>query len=137
MSAGRPGGAPASMDRLLLDTHVFLWWRIDDPRLVERARNAIAGATIVLVSAASAWEAEIKAALGKLDLPEPLEVGAADSGFDTLSIGFSHARAAAHLPRHHADPFDRMLVAQAVTEGLTLVTHDRRIEPYDVPVLWT
>jgi PIN domain nuclease of toxin-antitoxin system len=81
-------------------------------------------------------EAEIKASLGKLDLPEPFEVGVSGSGFDKLPIAFSHARAAAHLPGHHTDPFDRMLVGQAMTEGLTLVTHDRRIESYAVPVLW-
>lgn len=126
-----------SPDRLLLDTHVFLWWRIDDAQLMGPARAAIAEAAIVFVSAASAWEAEIKASLGKLELPEPIEAGVADSGFDKLPIAFSHARAAARLPRHHTDPFDRMLVAQAMTEGLTLVTHDRRIEPYDVSILWT
>jgi PIN domain nuclease of toxin-antitoxin system len=137
MSAEGSAAAPLSLDRLLLDTHVFLWWRIDDRRLVDEAREAIAKAALVFVSAASAWEAEIKAALGKLEIPEPFEAGAADSGFDTLAIGFTHARAAAHLPLHHTDPFDRMLIAQAAIESLTLVTHDRRIEPYGVPVLWT
>lgn len=126
-----------SPDRLLLDTHVFLWWRINDAQLKNPTRAAIAEAALVFVSAASAWEAELKASLGKLELPEPIEAGVADSGFDKLPIAFSHARAAAHLPRHHTDPFDRMLVAQAMTEGLTLVTHDRHIERYDVSVLWT
>jgi PIN domain nuclease of toxin-antitoxin system len=122
--------------RLLLDTHVFLWWRVDDGRLGEPARSAISGADLVMVSAASAWEAAIKARLGRLELPERFEAGVLASGFERLPIGFSHAEAAAALPAHHRDPFDRMLLAQAMVEGLTLVSHDRRLEPYGVPVLW-
>ena len=122
---------------LLLDTHVFLWWRADDPRLQESARSAISDAHIVFVSAATAWEAAIKAALGRLKLPDTVQSGVEDSGFEKLAITFSHAEAAAALPPHHLDPFDRMLVAQAASEGLTLVTHDRQLEPYEVPVLWT
>lgn len=126
-----------NLDRLLLDTHVFLWWRADDAKLKRAARAAISEASLVFVSAASAWEAAIKAALGRLELPEPLEAGVEDSGFTKLAIGFSHAEAAAALPDHHSDPFDRMLVAQARVEKLVLVTHDPRIKPYDVQVLWT
>ena len=122
---------------LLLDTHVFLWWRADDRRLQKTARSAIAAADLVFVSAASAWEAAIKAALGRLDLPDTIEAGVEGSGFEKLPISFSHAEAAAALPPHHLDPFDRMLVAQARIEGLTLITHDRRFKPYDVPILWT
>jgi PIN domain nuclease of toxin-antitoxin system len=122
---------------LLLDTHVFLWWRADDRRLQRSARSAIAEADLVFVSAASAWEAAIKAALGRLHLPDTIEAGVEESGFEKLPIAFSHAEAAAALPPHHLDPFDRMLVAQARIEGLTLITHDRRFEPYDVPILWT
>jgi len=121
---------------LLLDTHVFLWWRTNDRRIGAEARAAIADADIVFVSAASAWEAAIKAALGRLRLPEPFETGVVDSGFERLPILFSHAKAAAHLPRHHTDPFDRMLVAQARTENLTLVTRDRLLEGYDASILW-
>jgi PIN domain nuclease of toxin-antitoxin system len=121
--------------RLLLDTHVFLWWRADDPQLAAAAREAIAHAEIVAVSAASAWEAAIKARLGRLRLPEPFATGVTDSGFSELSVRFAHAGRAAELPGHHGDPFDRMLVAQAQVEGLTLVTHDRAIWQYDVPVL--
>lgn len=121
--------------RLLLDTHVFLLWRADDPQLEAAAREAIAHADLVAVSAASAWEAAIKARLGRLRLPEPFATGVTDSGFSELSVRFAHAERAADLPRHHADPFDRMLVAQAQIEGLTLVTHDRSIWRYDVPVL--
>jgi PIN domain nuclease of toxin-antitoxin system len=123
--------------RLLLDTHVFLWWRGDSRRLRAPARRAIAGADVVFVSAATAWEAAIKIALGRLRIPDTIEAGVVDSGFARLPIGFSHAEAAARLPPHHADPFDRMLVAQAQIEGLTLVTHDRRLGRYEVELLWT
>ncbi len=123
--------------RLLLDTHVFIWWRENNPQLKEEARGAIAEADLVLVSAASAWEITTKVALGKLQVPSPVEQAVEDSGFGKLLVDFSHAAAVAALPHHHADPFDRMLIAQAQVEGLTLVTHDRRFEPYRVPVLWT
>jgi len=122
---------------LLLDTHVFLWWRTNDPRLNASAREAITTASIVLVSAASAWEAAIKIALGRLTLPEPFSRGVDHSGFRRLAISFEHSEAAAALPRHHGDPFDRMLVAQAQLEGCTLVTHDQLLRPYAVATLWT
>jgi PIN domain nuclease of toxin-antitoxin system len=122
---------------LLLDTHVFLWWRARPERLNPVARNAISTASIVFVSAASAWEAAIKIALGRLTLPEPFTHGVEHSGFRRLTVSFEHAEAAGALPRHHGDPFDRMLVAQAQLEGCTLVTHDQMLAPYDVPTLWT
>lgn len=125
---------PAS--RLLLDTHVFLWWRGEPARLTENARSRIATADIVFVSAVTAWEAAIKASLGRLDLPDTIEAGVLASGFEKLLITFSHAERVASLPIHHRDPFDRMLVAQAQAEGLTLVTHDRLLEPYEVEILW-
>jgi len=123
--------------RLLLDTHAFLWWRGDPSRLDAKVRDRIAKADVVFVSAASAWEAAIKVSLGRLELPDTLEAGVLASGFEKLLITFSHAEHAAGLPRHHKDPFDRMLVAQARAEGLTLVTHDRLLEPYEVEILWT
>lgn len=123
--------------RLLLDTHVFLWWREDSPRIVSAAREAISGADYVFVSAASAWELAIQSALGRLRLAASVEEGVEESGFDKLYIEFRHAAAVADLPRHHGDPFDRMLIAQAGVEGLTIVTHHRQFEPYGVPVLWT
>ncbi len=123
--------------RLLLDTHVFLWWRADSRMLKRAAREAITGAEVIFVSAASAWEAAIKVALGRLRIPASIESGVIDSGFEKLPIGFSHAETAGALPHHHSDPFDRMLVAQAKIEGLTLVTNDRRLEPYEIPILWT
>lgn len=123
-------------NRLLLDTHVFLWWRGEPSRLSHEARTRIAGADIVFVSAASAWEAGIKVALGRLTLPDTLEAGVSASGFEKLLITFAHAERAAALPPHHRDPFDRMLVAQAQAEVLTLVTRDRLLEPYGGDILW-
>ncbi len=122
--------------RLLLDTHVFLWWRGQPARLSTEVQGRIAEADVVFISAASAWEAGIKVAVGRLELPEPIEVGVQNSGFEKLLITFSHAERAAALPPHHGDPFDRMLVAQALVEGLTLVTHDRVLESYGAEILW-
>lgn len=89
------------------------------------------------MSAASAWEAAIKVALGRLTLPAPFAQGVEESGFVKLAITFAHAEHVGRLPHHHRDPFDRLLVAQAQVEGLTLVTHDRKLEPYAVELLWT
>jgi PIN domain nuclease of toxin-antitoxin system len=121
---------------LLLDTHAFLWWQMNDRFLNRNAKDTIATADLVFVSAASAWEAAIKSSMGKLRLPASIETGVEESGFEKLLISFSHAEMAAALPRHHNDPFDRMLIAQALAEGLTLVTHDKNMAPYDVPILW-
>ena len=125
------------MASLLLDTHVFLWWRASDPRLGREAKTTIATAGAVFVSAASAWEAAIKEALGRLRLPDRFERGVEESGFERLPITFPHAVRAGGLPPHHRDPFDRMLIAQAQEEGLALVTHDRKLEPYEVEIVWT
>lgn len=122
--------------RLLLDTHIFLWWRGEPCRLAPAVQSSIATADIVFVSVASAWEAAIKVSLGRLELPDTVEAGVLASGFEKLLISFSHAEQAASLPHHHRDPFDRMLVAQAKAEGLTLVTHDRLLAPYDIEILW-
>ncbi|HUZ88263.1 MAG TPA: type II toxin-antitoxin system VapC family toxin [Candidatus Acidoferrales bacterium] len=122
--------------RLLLDTHVLLWWLADDPGLSGNARALIASAeSEVLVSAASAWEISIKRALGKLDAPDDLEAQLVQHNFSPLAISVGHALAAGALPRHHEDPFDRMLVAQAQLEGLTIATRDPGFEPYGVPTL--
>lgn len=123
--------------RLLLDTHAYLWWLADDSRLRSHWRDAIGSpASTVLVSAASIWEMAIKAALGKLDsggvdLADEIE----ECGFRELPISAAHASAAGALPRLHEDPFDRMLIAQAGLEGLTLVTRDRAFQGYAVSVL--
>lgn len=122
--------------KLLLDTHIFLWWRAEPSRLASDIQDAIATADLVYVSAASAWEAAIKVSLGKLRIPTTFEVGVVESGFEKLIIHFAHAEQSAKLPLHHKDPFDRMLIAQATLEGLTLVTHDKQFEAYAVPTLW-
>jgi PIN domain nuclease of toxin-antitoxin system len=117
---------------LLLDTHVLLWW-LQGAGLSESVIETIADpGTLVVVSAASIWEASIKQALGKLEVPESLAAAVVDEGFQPLPITFEHAERAGALPDHHRDPFDRMLVAQALTEGLAVVTHDPVFEPYGV-----
>jgi PIN domain nuclease of toxin-antitoxin system len=122
--------------RLLLDTHVLLWWLADDPSLVEEAGSTIADPrSVVFVSAATAWEIAIKQALGKLDAPSDLERQIEMNRFEPLSITIGHAYSAGTLPRHHDDPFDRMLVAQALTEGLTIATRDPRLGRYGVSTL--
>lgn len=110
---------------------------MDSARLGESARREIRSAELAYVSAASAWEVAIKAAIGKIELPGPFQEAVAESGFSELEISFAHAAAAGELPPHHSDPFDRMLVAQAKVEGLTVVTHDQRFQPYGAEVLWT
>ncbi len=122
-------------NRLLLDTHVFLWWRAEPQRLKAAVRDLIASADLVFVSAASAWEVAIKVSLKRLELPASFEDGVVASGFEKLAISFAHAEAVGRLPLHHHDPFDRLLVAQAQVESLTLVTHDRQVERYDVDTL--
>lgn len=121
--------------KLLLDTHVLIWWMEDSTRLSAEAREAIAVAEDVRVSAATVWEIAIKRALGRLDLPEDYLDHVERSGLRSLSTTAEHAETAGALPRHHDDPFDRMLVAQTRVEGLTLVTADRRLTDYGVPVL--
>jgi PIN domain nuclease of toxin-antitoxin system len=121
----------------LLDTHALLWWLADEG-LTDRTRDAIADpANLIMVSAASAWEISIKKALGKLSVPDDLERQVDESGFAALPISIAHGLAAGQLPRHHDDPFDRMLIAQACAEGLTIVTHDKRFSDYNVAILPT
>jgi PIN domain nuclease of toxin-antitoxin system len=122
---------------LLLDTHVLIWWVEKNPRLGLLAKKTLLspGARPV-VSAASIWEMAIKAATGRLDLADPLELWVPrlenDWGVRPLAVSFEHATAVRQLPPLHNDPFDRMLVAQAQCEGLTLVTADPAITAYDV-----
>jgi len=125
---------------LLLDTQALLWWRDGSRRLGRRARQAIEReAATVAVSAASVWEIVIKSSIGRLRLKDSLDVwmqSALEShGFATLSVTVAHAAAVAALPPHHGDPFDRLLIAQAHLERLTLVTADAAFDDYDVPVL--
>ncbi len=121
---------------LLLDTHVFLWWMADDRRLTASVKSVISDPDhLVAVSAASVWEIAIKRALGKLHAPDDVPAALRENDLDALPITVDHAALAGSLPRHHDDPFDRMLVAQAMLEELTLVTHDRRLLDYDVTVI--
>jgi PIN domain nuclease of toxin-antitoxin system len=122
--------------RLLLDTHILLWALTDSPSLSRSTRTAIAAPeNDVYVSVATAWEIAIKQTLGKLEAPPDLTGSIAASSFVQLLVTFEHAARAGALPRHHNDPFDRMLVAQAQAEGLTLVTNDPHLSRYEVPVL--
>lgn len=122
---------------LLLDTHVVIWWALDSRALGAEARKAISSADRVLVSAASAWEIAIKAALGRIHLKDPLSNVVRRCGFEPLPVTFDHAERLNTLPDHHADPFDRLLLVQALVEGLTLVSHDRALQAYAVPIIWT
>lgn len=122
--------------RVLLDTHALLWWLADDAALGESARTVIADpGNELFVSAASAWEISIKRSLGKLDAPDDLQQAVRAGGFETLDIGFVHALRAGALPRHHDDPFDRMLIAQAQLEKLTVLTHDANFARYRVKTI--
>jgi PIN domain nuclease of toxin-antitoxin system len=122
--------------RLLLDTSTLLWWLDGDQRLGQEARAAIANAdNEVLVSAASAWEISVKRASGKLEAPLEIAAALERNYFIELPIEVAHAIAAGELPRHHKDPFDRMLVAQAQIEDLALVADDPEIAKYDVELL--
>lgn len=119
--------------RLLLDTHTFLWWLSDWDRIAEPARKAIADPkNEVFVSAVSGWEIGIKKAKGRLATPDSLVAIVEEKRFEHLPLTFAHAERAAALPSRHRDPFDRMLVAQAQAEGMTLVTRDSRIPLYAV-----
>ena len=123
------------MKRLLLDTEAFIWWDANDRRLGARARAAIQDAPEVFVSAASAWEIVIKVALKKLRTTRrPLEA-LLDASFRELPVTFQHAEALETLPAHHADPFDRLILATAAVEGLTIVTSDRLFNLYALPLL--
>ena len=122
--------------RLLLDTNVFLWWQWRDRRFPSRAKTAIEDReNEVLVSAATIWEVCIKRQIGKLDFDGSPITACTDAGFHLLDITAVHAEAAGNLPRHHGDPFDRMLIAQARLDHLTIVTEDRQFALYDVPLL--
>lgn len=119
--------------KLLLDTHVLLWWLNNDKPFSKDAVLLIQDSSnMVFVSAATAWEISIKKALGKLEAPDDLEDALQANGFLPLPISVSHALLAGQLPQHHDDPFDRLLVAQSILEDLILVTRDQKQMLYDV-----
>lgn len=121
---------------LLLDTHILLWWLDDDPILSEKARNAIADThNLLILSSAVIWEIRIQQALGKLKIAPDFFDVIKDQGFETLPITADHAYAVGDLPHYHRDPVDRILIAQAIWEGLTIVTHDGVFQKYPVTIL--
>jgi PIN domain nuclease of toxin-antitoxin system len=123
--------------KLLLDTHAYVWWLSDNPKLSAAAKTAISSEEArVFVSAATVWELAIKTRLGKITLDGDPVAEIEANGFFELPITARHAQQAGGLPRHHEDPFDRMLIAQAQSEGLTLVSRDEVFESYEVPLLW-
>ncbi len=121
--------------RLLLDTHVVLWQLLGTRPIGPQARAQIGAATELALSVVSVAEVGIKAGLGRLAVPEDFEARVRGGGVAVLALKPEHGLALARLPQHHRDPFDRLLVAQAQAEGLTLVTADGQIAAYDVPVL--
>ena len=123
--------------RLLFDTHAFLWWMDrDDSRLPAGLFDKIQSAeSEVYLSVIVAWEMAIKTSMGKLQSPHDVESAADHYGFEILPVLLPHATAVRDLPLHHRDPFDRMLIAQAQVEGLTLITTDPHMRRYDVPIL--
>ncbi|NPV53382.1 MAG: type II toxin-antitoxin system VapC family toxin [Firmicutes bacterium] len=127
--------------KALLDTHTFLWWITDDPRLSLHARKVISdGENELFFSAASGWEIAIKARLGKLHLTDELEsfipAQLSANAISILPVYLSHTLHVYSLPYHHRDPFDRLLVAQAQVENLPILTADPQISLYTVEVIW-
>ncbi len=127
--------------RYLLDTHTFLWWNMDDAQLSSIAKNLIAdGNNEIFLSAASAWEIAIKTARGRLDLPEDptryISNRLSLHGFQALPVQIHHAVQVYKLPLHHADPFDRLLIAQSQIESMPLISVDSEIRKYEVEVVW-
>jgi PIN domain nuclease of toxin-antitoxin system len=121
--------------RLLLDTHVVLWWLLDDPTLSDDVKSFLDDEPDLWLSAATIWEIAIKTGSGKLSGPSDLAEHVRDCGFGLLSITADDAMAAARLPPIHRDPFDRVLVAQANARGLALATRDASIQRYDVALM--
>lgn len=122
---------------VLLDTHVLIWALEDSDQLSSAARALLEDAgTLVLVSAVSAWEIAIKQANGRLDAPDDLELVIEAAGFTKRPVTFADARRLRTLPPHHHDPFDRMLVAQALEDGVSIVSRDPEIAKYPAHVIW-
>lgn len=121
--------------RVLIDSHVALWWLEDSPRLGPLSAAQLEGADQAVLSVVTPWELGIKRALGKLDFPDGLVAALVSGGFEVLPVLASHAERVPQLPAHHRDPFDRMLVAQAQIEGLVVISADRALRPYDVELV--
>ena len=122
----------------LIDTHVFLWMLAEPSRLKSAVRKVIVDPRCAVhVSAVTALEIAIKMSLGKLEAPDCLVQEIQSRGLLELPLRYQHGETMRTLPPHHADPFDRMLIAQAQNEGLTIITHDEKFRSYDVSILWT
>ena len=122
--------------QLLLDTHTLIWWLANNPTLANEAKDAIGNPdNLVFVSAASAWEIAIKKSLGKLQAPDDLAVQIKKKNFISLAINIDHALKVEKLPLHHQDPFDRILIAQAMHEQMIIVTRDRKFDVYQVKTI--
>ena len=121
--------------RVLVDSHVALWWLGTDASLGARCRELLRDADEVFFSSVTPWELGIKRAIGQLSFPDGLAGELADGGLVELPVSAAHAERAPDLPPHHRDPFDRMLVAQAQLESLVLVSADRALRPYDVEII--
>ena len=123
--------------RLLLDTHVLLWWRDNSPLLSRRAHAAIADVeNEILISIASLWEIVIKRTLGKLRFPDDLDTVLREERFGLLAITFRHLQVLEILSGLHRDPFDRMLLAQSASEGIPLVTNHHALSAYQAAIFW-
>ena len=127
--------------KALLDTHTFLWWITNNPKLSSRVREIIRdGKNELFLSAASGWEIAIKAQLGRIQIPDKPQTFISEqmlaNAIQGLPIQISHALHVYNLPTHHRDPFDRMLVAQAQLEGLPILTNDSQISRYPVKIIW-
>jgi PIN domain nuclease of toxin-antitoxin system len=123
--------------KVLLDTNALLWWRSGSSRLPTRVSDEISDPdNNIVVSIASLWEIAIKRGLGKLRFPENFDEVMAEEEFDLLTITYAHLRMLGGLPQHHRDPFDRMMVAQALAEGIPIATSDRVFTSYGVQIVW-
>jgi PIN domain nuclease of toxin-antitoxin system len=127
--------------KYLLDTHTFLWWNMDDPQLSSNVKEIIGdGSNEIFLSAASAWDIAIKTARGRLTLPEDpahyITNRISMHGFQALPVQIHHAVQVYKLPNHHADPFDRLLIAQSQIESMPLLSLDENIRKYDIEVVW-
>ena len=122
--------------KLLLDTHILLWWLTHDPKLSQAETAIITDPdNLVFVSAATAWEIAVKKMIGKLEAPDDLPIALAANSFLELPITIEHSQKLYKLPLHHHDPFDRIMVAQAMSEDLTLMTRDAKIAIYDIKII--
>jgi PIN domain nuclease of toxin-antitoxin system len=123
--------------RLLLDANAFVWWVASSPRLAATAQSVIADSTNdIIVGVGAVWELTIKRALGKLHFPFDFETELRNENFAILPISFAHLRTLDGLPHHHGDPFDRLLIAQALAEGIPIATADGRFAAYGVQIIW-